>query len=192
MTKQPAFMNWHKTPDTTGYIVAQYYLDNTHINFNSNYWIDGKEYEISGVYKPFRKPFIVSELHQTLFMGFKFWVNKFIRMLDQDIHDIGGLDEWLEYADVINPNADMERTVKDYNKLKNLLPSLNSFRDFPKDLQLKIDFSFCEWDVYSWYLLKIDVENEIYDIKYGDSNDGNYGGELLIYPTESVYVEVNQ
>ena len=192
MTKQPAFMNWHKTPDTTGYIFANYYLQYTEVDFNSTVWIDRKQYEVGGFDKPFRKPFIVSELNQIVFTALKGCLNRVIGMLDNDINEIGGLDEWLQYADVINPNEDMERTVKDYNELKNLLPSLNSFRDFPKDLKLKINFSFSEWDIYSWYSLNIDVENESYDIVYGDSNEGNYGGGLLIYPTESVYREVNQ
>lgn len=189
MANPPAFINWHKKPETTGYIVCHYYMDYTEVTFNSAVWSDGKRYEVGGFDKPFNKPFIVPELHQTLFAGFKGWVNRTIEMLDGDIYDIGGFDEWLEYADVINPSADMKRTVKDYNELKNLLPSLNSFREFPKDLKLKILFSFSEWDVYSWYSLKIDVENEIYNIEYGDSNDGNYGGGLLIYPTESAYAE---
>ena len=184
MTKQPAFMNWHEKPDMTGYIVCHYYMDYTEVTFNSTVWSDRKNYDMGGVDKPFNKPFIVPELHQKLFAGFKGWVNRFIEMLDGDIYDIGGLDEWIQYGG----NSDMERTKKDYNELKNLLPSLNSFKDFPKDLKLKILFSFSEWDVYSWYSLKIDVENEIYTIEYGDSNDGNYGGGLLIYPTESVYV----
>ena len=70
------------------------------------------------------------------------------------------------------------------------MPNLNSFDDFSKNYKTQINFNFWEWELYSNFNIKIDIENEIFKLIFGDSNEGVRGEGLFIYPTESIYKEV--
>jgi hypothetical protein len=190
MANLPAFMNWHQKikPNTSGYLVNHYIQDHVDIWFTSRiYNQDSRKYiYLTGSKKDSDGIFIIPNLSQAVFDGFKEILKNIIKIIELCMRDIGGYDEWIEHAGY----ADRQETIDKYQYLLALLPNLNSFDDFSKNYKTEIHFNFWEWDVYSSFSIIIDIENKIFKLIYGDSNDEYVGQGLYIYPTESIYKEV--
>lgn len=190
MSNPPAFMNWHQTikPNTSGYLVNHYIQDHSDVWFTSRiYNPDSRKYiYLTGSKKDSDGIFIIPNLSQALFDGFKAFLKNLIKFIELCMEDIGGYDEWIQNAGY----ADRQETMNKYQGLLELFPNLKSFDDFSENYKTEIKFNFWEWDVYSHFNIKIDIENKIFKIIYGDTNDDYVGEGLYIYPTESIYKEV--
>ena len=190
MANPPAFMNWHQKikPNTSGYLVNHYIQEYSDVWFTSRiYNPDLRKYiYLTGSKEDSDGIFIIPNLSQAVFDGFKVFLKRIIGFIEICIGDIGGYDEWIQNAGY----ADRQQTVDKYQYLLALLPHVNSFEDFSENYKTEIHFNFWEWDVYSNFNIKIDIENKIFKIIYGDTNDEYVGEGLYIYPTESIYKEV--
>lgn len=190
MSNPPAFMNWHQNikPNTSGYLVNHYVQDHSEVYFTSRIYnqVSRKYIYLTGSKKDSGGIFIIPNLSQAVFNGFKALLKGMIGFIELCMEDIGGYDEWIEHAGY----ADRQQTIDKYQELLQLLPNLNSFDDFSKNYKTEINFNFWEWDVYSRFDIKIDTENKIFKLIYSDSNNDYVGEGLYVYPTESIYKEV--
>jgi len=190
MDNPPAFINWHQNikPNTSEYLVNHYIQDHADIGFTSRiYNKDSRKFiYLTGSKKDSDGIFIIPNLSQAVFDGFKTLLIQIMGHIELCMEDIGGNEEWIEHAGY----ADRQETVDNYQELLELLPNLNSFDDFSKNYKTQINFNFWEWELYSNFNIKIDIENKIFKLIFGDSNEGVRGEGLFIYPTESIYKEV--
>jgi len=190
MANPPAFMNWHQTkkPNTSGYLINHYIQDHSDVYFTSQVYDNnlGKYIYLTGSKRDSDGIFIIPNLSPAVFQGFKEILKKIVfSYIEPIINAIGGNDGWIEHAGYA---ANGQETIDKYQELLELLSNLNSFDDFPERYNTQIDFNFWEWDINTFVSIKIDVQNKIFKLIYGDSNDGEYEGEgLYIYPTESIY-----